>query len=152
MSTVGAFSGRVRAPLGWDAGAVKSETANVDRRPQQVFTLAFLLMWGMMALVLCAQAVHLRAATTAHVIAADGPYTSAYQYAYKVGDQTCTGTAYPERPLPERSTEITIHYDPDRICDSVSYDPGIWGFVMVPAWGGAAILFVIWVWPRKGPN
>ena len=152
MSTAGAFSGLVRAPLSWHAGLMKSGPANVDRRPQQVFILVFLLMWGMMALVLCAQSLHLRAATRAIVLSADGLSIGQYRFAYTIAGQTCRQTVDQEPPLPKPGTEIEIHYDPNNICDNATYNPLLIGLFLGLPWTLGVLAFLAWVWPRKGPK
>jgi hypothetical protein len=124
-----------------------------------VFTLIILLMfamWGLFAVVTVAQSLQLRATTTAIVLASDGPYTGAYQYVYTIADRTCPGTASPEPPLPKPATKIQIHYDPNNICESVTYNPSdslvgvVASLVCISPW---LALIVLVFWPRKkGPE
>jgi hypothetical protein len=150
VSTAGAFSRLNPAPPACHAGAMKIERSAVDQRPQQVVTLMFLLTWGFVAMVASVQSLHFHAATGAVVVDADGLSSLQYQYTYTIAGQTCRQTVDQEPPLPKAGTEIQIHYDPESICDSSTFDAGIWVPVMGLAWMSALVPFVIWVWPRRG--
>jgi hypothetical protein len=129
---------------------MKNETANVDQRPLQLFALMFLLVWGLIAAVAGDEWLQIRAVTRAIVVSADGLSVGQYQYAYTIAGQSCSQTVNQEPPLPKPGTEIEIHYDPESVCRSETYDPGLVGPVIALAWICAVIPFIRWVWPRKG--
>ena len=152
VSTAGAFSRLNPAPPVCHAGAMKIERSAVDQRPQQVFTLMFLLTWGLFVMVAYVQSLHFHATTGAVVVDADGLSSLQYQYTYTIAGQTCRQTLDQEPPLPRPGTEIEIHYDPNNICDNVTYNPLLMGLFLGLPWTLGVLGFLAWVWPRKAPK
>ncbi|TME80337.1 MAG: hypothetical protein E6I43_13500 [Chloroflexi bacterium] len=117
--------------------------------------LLLLSLWfGLITVAVFAHWLNLRATTTARVIAADGPHTGAYQYAYVIAERSCLGTASAGPPLPEPSETIQIHYDPSNICDSMIDPAGQLAVLLIAelVFGPLLALMVVACWPRKSPE
>jgi hypothetical protein len=158
MSTAGAFSRLIWSPLGCDAVAIDKGGGELEPRVQKLFWLVGLLFWGAFAVGFIVQesrSLPLRAATRATVLAVDGPSTT-YRYRYAVGDRVCRGEATPsDMPGPAPETEIRIRYDPNNVCQSVTYDPlgNLIGLLIGLAAMSALFAFMAWnYWPPKGPE
>ena len=83
-------------------------------------------------------------------VAAEGLSTGQYQYVYTVAGKACRHTVDQESALPKVGTDIEIHYNPDSICDSATYDSGPVGWVMALAWMLTVIALIRWLRPRTG--
>jgi len=117
--------------------------------------LLLLSLWfGLITVAVFAHWLNLRATTTARVIAADGPHTGAYQYAYVIAERSCLGTASAGPPLPEPGETIQIHYDPSNICDSMIDPAGQLAVLLIAelVFGPLLALMVVACWPRKSPE
>ena len=121
-------------------------------------SLAGLLLWALMAVGLYGQeskSLAMSATTSGVVLATDGPYTGAYDYRYTAGDRVCRVESVSSPSVPEPGTEIQVHYNPNNICDSVTYDPVVnfIGVLVLLAGLSAAFAFIGWLcWLSGDPQ